>query len=95
MVIGNTTRAHSRKVYPFDELYGISYNLELTKEELNNMPLNFVRNKYIWTNAEKNLSAQFIVEKIKVRVYLWVVCMGTNLEIQHTLIPKIKQVFCL
>ena len=80
MVIGNTTRTHSSKVYPFDELYGISYNLELTKEELNNMPLNFVRNKYIWTNAEKNLSAQFLFEKIKVRVYLWVVYMGTNLE---------------
>ena len=60
MVIGNTTRAHSRKVYPFDELYGISYNLELTKEDLNNMPLNF--------------------EKMKVKVYLWVVYMGTNLE---------------
>ena len=61
MVIGNTTRTHSSKVYPFDELYGISYNLELTKEDLNNMPLNF--------------------EKMKVRVYLWVVYMGTNLEI--------------
>ena len=95
MVIGNTTRTHSSKVYPFDELYGISYNLELTKEDLNNMPLNFEKNKYIWANAEKNLSAQFIVEKTKVRVYLWVVCMGTNLEIQHALIPKIKQVFCL
>jgi len=61
MVIGNTTRTHSSKVYPFDELYGISYNLELTKEDLSNMPLNF--------------------EKMKVRVYLWVVYMETNLEI--------------
>jgi len=60
MVIGNTTRTHSSKVYPFDELYGISYNLELTKEDLSNMPLNF--------------------EKMKVKVYLWVVYMGTNLE---------------
>ena len=80
MVIGNTTRTHSSKVYPFDELYGISYNLELTKEDLSNMPLNFERNKYIWANAEKNLSAQLIVEKMKVRLYLWVVYMGTNLE---------------
>ena len=45
------------------------------------MPLNFEKNKYIWANAEKNLSAQLIVEKMKVRVYLWVVYMGTNLEI--------------
>ena len=53
------------KYIPFNELYHISYDLELTKEERNHAFLNFVRNKYIHGNADENLSAKEIVKKYK------------------------------
>ena len=53
------------KCIPFDELYQIIYNSELTEEEWNNALLNFVINKYIHVNAEANLAAKEIIEKNK------------------------------
>ena len=53
------------KYIPFDELYRISYNSELTEEERNNALMDFMRNKYIRANAEENLSAREIIKKFK------------------------------
>ena len=64
MVMGNSSRTYSRKFIPFEEIYHVSYDSELTKER-NNALLEIVRNKSICASSEENLSAKEIFEKYK------------------------------
>ena len=55
-----------RETYiPFDELYHLSYDSDVSEEEQKSALLDFVKTKYIRANAEENLSAKEIIEKYK------------------------------